>query len=107
MNIKLVADPVLARFRASLAELFDARLERIVLFGARARGEARPDSDYDVAVFVWDLADRWKETDRIVPVVTDIIDDAGAVIHAMTYRAGSYLDRTSLMREIRRDGIDL
>jgi len=29
------------------------------------------------------------------------------VIHALPYRAGSYEDRTSLMREIRRDGIDL
>ncbi|HEX4160671.1 MAG TPA: hypothetical protein VHY79_19545 [Rhizomicrobium sp.] len=74
---------------------------------ARARGEARPNSDYDVAVFVRDLADRREEVDRIVSLVTDIIDDSGAVIHAMPYRAGSYEDRTSLMREIRRDGFDV
>ena len=30
----------------------------MVLFGSRARGEARRDSDYDVAVFLRDLDDR-------------------------------------------------
>jgi len=107
MNEMLGHDPILARFRAALGALYGNRLERVVLFGSRARGEARADSDYDIAVFVRDLCDRWQEIDRIVPVVTDIIDDTGAVIHALPYRAGSYEDRTSLMREIRRDGIDL
>jgi len=87
--------------------LYGGRLERVVLFGSRARGDARVDSDYDVAVFLKDLDDRWQEVDRIVPVVTEIIDDTGVVIHAMPYRAQAYQDRTSLMREIRREGIDL
>jgi predicted nucleotidyltransferase len=107
MNNSSAADPILVRFRAALAELYGGRLERVVLFGSRARGDARGDSDYDVAVFLKDLDDRWQEVDRIVPVVTDIIDDTGVVIHAMPYRAGAYQDRTSLMREIRREGIDL
>jgi predicted nucleotidyltransferase len=107
MNEKIAADPILTRFRAALDALYGSRLERVVLFGSRARGDARADSDYDVAVFVNDLDDRWQEVDRIVPVVTDIIDDTGAVIHAMPYRAGSWLDRNSLMREIRREGVDL
>jgi predicted nucleotidyltransferase len=107
MNKKPANDPVLTRFRAALENLYGDRLERVVLFGSRARGEARADSDYDVAVFVRNLDDRWREVDRIVPVVTDIIDDTGAVIHAMPYLAGSYENRTSLMREIRQDGIDL
>jgi predicted nucleotidyltransferase len=107
MNTQVVSDPVLTRFRAALDSLYGDRLERVVLFGSRARGDARADSDYDVAVFVRDLDDRWLEVDRIVPVVTDIIDDTGMVIHAMPYRAGSHQDRTSLMREIRSDGIEL
>jgi uncharacterized protein len=107
MNRQIADDPILARFRAALGALYGSRLERVVLFGSRARGEARTDSDYDIAVFLQNLGDRWEEIDRIVPVVTDIIDDTGAVIHAMPYRAGSYDDRTSLTREIRREGIDL
>jgi uncharacterized protein len=101
------ADPILKRFRAALDTLYGDRIERVVLFGSRARGEARQDSDYDVAVFLKSLTDRWQEVDRIVPLVTDILYEEGAFIHAMPYRAGSYEDRTSLMREIRREGIDL
>jgi len=100
-------DPILKRFRAALETIYGDRIERVVLFGSRARGDAREDSDYDVAVFLKGLADRWREVDRIVPLVTDILYEDGAFIHAMPYRAGSYEDHTSLMREIRREGIDL
>jgi hypothetical protein len=44
------ADPVLKRFRAALDTLYGDRIERVVLFGSRARGDAR--EDYDVAVFL-------------------------------------------------------
>jgi uncharacterized protein len=74
----------------------------VVLFGSRARRDAREDSDYDVAVFLKILADRWQELDRIVPLVTDVLYEAHAFIHAMPHRAGSYEDRTALMRQIRR-----
>jgi uncharacterized protein len=100
-------DPILKRFRAALDTLYGDRIERVVLFGSRARGDSRADSDYDVAVFLKGLADRWQEVDRIVPLVTDILYEEGAFIHAMPHRAGSHENRTSLMREIRREGIDL
>jgi predicted nucleotidyltransferase len=100
-------DPILRRFRTALDALYGNRIERVVLFGSRARGDALEDSDYDVAVFLKDLADRWQEVDRIVPLVTDILYEDGAFIHAMPHRAGAYDDRTRLMREIRREGIDL
>jgi hypothetical protein len=50
-----IDDPILKRFRAALAEIYGGRLERVVLFGWRARGDAREDSDYDIAVFIKDL----------------------------------------------------
>jgi len=100
-------DPVLRRFRAALSELYGDRIERVVLFGSRARGDAQEDSDYDIAVFLKDLDDRWREIHRIVPIVTDFLYRDEVFIHAMPYRAGSYRERTPLMHEIRREGIDL
>ena len=79
MNNRISGDPVLSRFRAALAETYGDRLERAVLFGSRARGDARPDSDYDVAVFIRD-PDRWlSEAIRLADLGTDILMDTGAV----------------------------
>jgi predicted nucleotidyltransferase len=78
-----------------------------VLYGSRARGDAGADSDYDVAVFLRDMPDRAKEMNRLADVSTDILCDVGEFIHAMPYRADSYDERTPLMSEIRKDGIDL
>ena len=102
-----VDDPVLQSFRSALDEIFDGRIERLVLFGSRARGEARPDSDYDVAIFLRDFTDRRQEVRRMVPLVTDIVEETGVVIHPLPFRAGAWRERTPLMHEIRLDGIDL
>jgi uncharacterized protein len=102
-----VDDPVLVKFRAALNELYGDRIERVVLFGSRARGDAHQDSDYDVAVFLKDLDDRWAEADKIAITTTNILLETGAMIHAMPYRAGSYQERTPLMHELRREGLDL
>lgn len=107
MNNLLKDDPVLARFRAAVFGLYGKRVERIVLFGSRARGEARPDSDYDIAVFLRDLPDRGREMDRLAEIGTDILYGAGHVVHAMPYLAGGYSERTPLMQQIRQDGVEL
>jgi len=101
------ADPTLRRFRAALEEIYGARLERVELFGSRARGEAHAESDYDVAVFLHDMTDRAQEMNRLTDLATNILYDDGGLVHAMPYRAGSYNERTPLMHEIRADGIDL
>ena len=100
-------DPVLRRFRAAVQEIYGDRVERIVLYGSRARGDARPDSDYDIAVFLKDPGTFSDEIDRLADIETDILYKSGAVINAMPYPAGAYHEQRSLMREIRREGLDL
>ena len=51
MAITAPDDPALQRFRAAVAAMYGDRVSRLVLFGSRARGDAGPDSVYDVAVF--------------------------------------------------------
>ncbi|HMD63365.1 MAG TPA: nucleotidyltransferase domain-containing protein [Stellaceae bacterium] len=108
MTEKPQNDPVLKRFRAAVSEIYGDRVERVVLFGSRARGDARPDSDYDIAIFLRDMSDQPAEMNRLADLATDILYDGGPFIHAMPYRAGSYNDeRMPLMHEIRAEGIDL
>ena len=88
--------------------MYGERAERVVLFGSRARGDAHKDSDYDVAVFLRDMADRAAEMNRLADLSTKIIvDEDGPFIHAMPFRAGFYNEPTPLMHEIRTGGIDL
>lgn len=107
MTKPALADPILARFRAALARTYGERLERAVLFGSRARGDARPDSDYDVAVFLREQESFWQESGRLAEIETDILYDTGAVINALPFSASAYGARTPLMQELRRDGVDL
>ena len=103
-------DPALKRFRAAISEIYGDRVERVVLFGSRARGDAQPECAYDIAVFLRDMTDtdRAAEMNRLADLSTAILYDGGPFIHAMPYRAGSYNDeRMPLMHEIRADGIDL
>ncbi len=103
-----MTDPIISKFRAALDKVYGPRLERAVLYGSRARGEAKQDSDYDVAVFLTDMTNRWDEFGALAEIEVDLLDETGAVVHAMPYPAGSWADRASpLMHEIRRDGLDL
>ena len=107
VRMATVDDPILRRFRLALNEVYGERIERVVLFGSRARGDARPDSDYDVAVFLKDLTGSGEEMGPIAEIETDILYDTGAVINALPLQAVSYRERTGFMQELRREGLDL
>ncbi len=101
---------ILAKFRAALNEMYGARLERVVLFGSQARGDAHPDSDYDIAVFLngsEKAFDRWAELDKLAALRVKFLDETGAFFDAKPYPATAYQERSLLMHEIRREGIPL
>ena len=101
-------DHVLRRFRSSLDLVYGDRIERVVFFGSRARGDAHAGSDYDIAVFLEGLHGRFgTEARTVAEIESTILLDTGLVINALLLPAGSSNDRTSLMGELRRDGRDL
>jgi len=107
MTVNARRDPVLSHVRAALDEIYGDRIERVVLFGSRARGDAHADSDYDVAIFLKELPDRWPELHRLADLRVKLIDGADAFFDLLPYPAAAYADRSPLMREIRLDGRDL
>jgi hypothetical protein len=100
-------DPVLVRLRAALTAEFGDRLERALLFGPRVRGATGDDIEYDVAVFLRDMQDRWRDMCRLAEIETDIFYDTGASLEIMPYSAGYWRTPTPLMQEIRRAGVEL
>jgi predicted nucleotidyltransferase len=107
MTTRPTDDPILKRFKTALEEIYGDQIDRMVLFGSRARGDASNDSDYDVAVFLKALPDHRKEMKRLANLRVDFLDETGAFFDTKPYPAGSWRDRTPLMHEIRRDGLDL
>jgi uncharacterized protein len=109
-NATTRGNPILAKFRTALTEMYGDRLERVVLFGSRARGNAQPDSDYDVAIFLNGMngpSDRWAELHKLADLRVKFIDETGAFFDAKPYPADAYRDLSPLMHEIRREGLDL
>jgi predicted nucleotidyltransferase len=100
-------DPVLAKVRRRLDEVYGDRLARAVLFGSPARGDHRSDSDYDVPVFLDARPDCWRELDRLAVMSNEILDENGAVFDLKPYSIQELWDRTPLMGEIRREGINI
>ena len=98
---------ILNRLRIELDSLFGSRLEKVVLYGSRARGKAHADSDYDIAVFLKDYKDRFAEFEKITPIQTDLLEETGALISPMVFRAADYAQQTGLMHNIRNEGIPL
>lgn len=106
---RLRADPVLARVKARLEAEYGPRLLKTVLFGSRARGEARPDSDYDIAVFLEGFEGSMDEAMRLGRIAAELNGEAGG---AAFFEIQPLIPRPaappSLLRlEVDREGVEL
>ena len=64
------ADPVLQTAIDRIVAGFDPL--RIILFGSRARGDQRPDSDYDLLVVLDEVGDHFATTAAVMDVLADM-----------------------------------
>ena len=97
MNVDLAAtdmlqrDPVLAEIVRRLREAY--RPERIYLFGSKARGDAGPDSDYDLLVVVPDDAPRERQTSRLA---YEVLWGTGTAADVLVWPRGRFDSRVHL-----------
>lgn len=103
---RIKTDPVLKRFTAEVERIFPDRLEQVILYGSRARGDARPDSDYDIIV---ELSDAPTEQDKelLGEVARTIGDETHSLISAWFEARNDFERRSLFMHNLRREGVDL
>ncbi len=97
---------VLAELRQRLQKLYGPRLVRMVLFGSRARGDAKPGSDIDVLVVLRGPANPGIEIARTGSIIADICLRLDEVVSCVFMDEERFVRRSGpLLRNIRREGV--
>ena len=101
-------DKILQKWMNSLGEA-RSKIVRIILFGSRARGDARPDSDYDLLLIV---TKRDREIlDRCYDGVMDVLLATGRLISLKIFTAEEFSRLQALptpfMSRIQAEGVNL
>jgi predicted nucleotidyltransferase len=112
MSKKRISDErvleVLAELQAELSRILGPQLDRLILFGSRARGEAQPDSDVDVLVVVNGPVDYASLIPRTSEVVARLSLAYDLVISRAFVSREDYMSGQSpFLCNVRREGIAL
>ena len=103
----------LADFVAAVRNHYGDRLHDILVFGSRARGDARTDSDVDLAViFRDDIADFWHEKLLMADmsynalIIADLIIQSWPISRAQ-WEAPETAENPEFVRRIKIDAVEL
>lgn len=104
MNASL--DIVIADLKERLHELYGQRLDRVIVYGSRARGDERLDSDLDVMIVLSGPLDYWQELQRTSRVTSEIsLDYDVDVSRAFATPEELETPASTFYKEVRRDGV--
>ncbi|WP_407147847.1 nucleotidyltransferase domain-containing protein [Bradyrhizobium sp. ORS 86] len=97
-------------FEDAARAAYGERLIQLVLFGSRSRGEARSDSDIDIAVVLRDLRDRRAVRDHLADLANDAIVETGMDIQTAPISLDEWENperhtNPALIRAIKREGV--
>jgi predicted nucleotidyltransferase len=101
-------DWMLGKLKAGLHRIYGERLERTVLFGSHARGDASEHSDVDVLVVLRGDFVRREERKKVLPLITELSLDTGELPSIRIVSESRYLNaQDSLILNVKREGIVL
>jgi len=96
-------------YRKVLAERFPGVVVDLVIYGSKARGDARPDSDVDVLVVI--SAGDWRLKDALACAAYDLAIGTEVVPSIQIFTAAEWerlRERQSVFREaVERDGVSV
>jgi predicted nucleotidyltransferase len=96
---------LLQRFEARVRAALPGRVDRVVAFGSRARGDHDADSDLDVAVVLNGDVTR-DDKDVVIDSGLDMkLELGGPLIIATVLHADQWEEPTRLVENIRSDGV--
>jgi len=97
---------ILGEIRRELENLYGERLRGLVLYGSQARGEAKKDSDIDVAVFLTGPIDYDREVERTSDLMGEICLRY-EIVPTFVFLEPQQLEKekSPLLINIRREGI--
>ncbi len=98
--------PLLRHLRHELAQVLGSQIDQVRLFGSRARGEARPESDIDVLVVVrgdMDYADLMRRTSTLV-AQTSLQHDV-VISRVFVSKAQFENEQSPFLRNVRRESV--
>jgi len=103
MNQALAPDPIVTEIVSRLRTAFQP--ECIYLFGSRARGEAGPDSDYDLLMVVPSSLPRYRRDQAAFRALTGLGAAKDILVLTRAEFDQQRLARTSLPATVEREGI--
>ncbi len=97
---------ILSQTRQGLEQIYGPRLDKIILYGSQARGDAEEDSDIDILIVLKEAFNYFEESQRISYLIADLCLENTVLISCMFATTQEYQeDGSGLFRNIRREGV--
>ena len=101
------SDKVITEFSRRVKLVLDNRLKKIILFGSRARGDYRTDSDYDFLI----ITDRRDNNikDNILEICVDMLNKYDILVSFILYDEKDWVNKKNfpIGLNIVKEGIEL
>lgn len=103
--VKPEDDPIARMAATEIRRLFGHRVKDILLFGSRARGDARGDSDYDIAVFL--SGQTVADEDTLVDLAWALQKNTGQILSFQVFPPVAEASPTFFLSMVKSEGVGL